>query len=117
MTAGRRRGLPPAIEEVMGSVEADPCGMTTRKATARAKAKEEADPCGMTTRKATAKARATAKYRGLSATPRKKPRGSGRDDDWLGRCKKERGSGRDDGWLGSEVIGEGLTGGRWFVTE
>jgi len=44
--------------------EADPCGMTTRKAKATARAtataKEEADPCGMTTRKAKATARATA---------------------------------------------------------
>jgi len=47
--------------------EADPCGMTTRKAkataraTATARAKEEADPCGMTTRKARATAKATAR--------------------------------------------------------
>jgi len=35
-----------------------PGGMTERKTTARAKAKEEADPCGMTERKATARAKA-----------------------------------------------------------
>ena len=37
---------------------ADPCGMTDRKATARARAKPSADPCGMTGRGATARARA-----------------------------------------------------------
>jgi hypothetical protein len=58
--------------------ETDPCGMTTKKATARARTKDrnrslegrterktrattEADPCGMTTKKATAKARAKAR--------------------------------------------------------
>jgi hypothetical protein len=54
--------------------------MTDRKASA--KAKEEADPCGMTARKATATA--SAKYRGLSTKPREKLRGFGRDDDvWV----------------------------------
>jgi len=57
--------------------EADPCGMTTRKAkataraTARARAREEADPCGMTTRKAragaTARARARARKKQIPA--------------------------------------------------
>jgi hypothetical protein len=37
-----------------------PEGMTERKATAKATAKEEADPCGMTARKAKAAAKAKA---------------------------------------------------------
>jgi hypothetical protein len=44
-------GIVGGVMECNGKEEADPCGMTTRKAEATATAKEQADPCGMTTRK------------------------------------------------------------------
>jgi hypothetical protein len=45
--------------------EADSFGMTARKATAKATAREEADSCGMTARKAMARATARARSRSL----------------------------------------------------
>jgi hypothetical protein len=60
-----------AKAEAAAKEEADPYGMTARKAktaatataTATATAKEEADPCGMTARKAKAKAKPRQKTR------------------------------------------------------
>ena len=83
-TAKARSRFPEGMTErkARARAESDPCGMTTKTATAtakaRAKARAKADPCGVTTKTATAKATATAAARAFDAKGAKFKR-EGRD--------------------------------------